>query len=88
MKVEKIVDELEKRKELLNKKIRELESKRRDVRFQKPFYGKKDCEIDDNPELYRELDKREKPYNDRINAIRRELKPIDDMLYVYKHPYR
>lgn len=88
MKVEKIVEELEKRKGILTRKKNELESKRRDVRFQEPFCDKTDREIDENMELYRELDKREKPYNDRINAIYKELRPIEDMLYVYQHPYR
>lgn len=88
MTVEKIVRELEKRQEILNWKLNELDDKRRDVRYEKPFRDKTDDEINDDWELYRELIRREKPYTDRINAIRRELGPINDMLYAYRHPCR
>ena len=84
MTLEKIVAEMEKRLDILERRENELKNKARCYRFQKPFCSMTDKEIDYDREAYNALYRLQKPFYDKIIKIQIEKRKIRDMLFEYK----
>lgn len=88
MTVKKIVVEIDARIECLQIKRSDLESERRAIRCEDPWYGMTDQEIDELPRQSR-FWKKTNEYRDKISKIDVELYVLRDMRYAYEQtPYK
>lgn len=84
MTLEKIIVEMEKRLEILEKRERELKEKSRSFRFREPFRSLTDREIDHDREMYNALYRLQKPFDDKVRKIQSEKGKIRDLLWEYR----
>lgn len=86
MTLDKIIIELEKRQSVLHERLEKYRYERSEIRYTEPFRAMTDKEIGDDPEIYRKLLKKEKPYTEKIGQLEYEKSRINDILYAYRNP--
>lgn len=88
MTVKKIVEQIDARIEYLYTKRSNLQSKRQDIRYEKPWYGMTDREIESLPRKSK-FWIRDNEYREKIMIIEVELSVLRDMRYAYEQtPYK
>ena len=80
MTLERIIEELKSRYDVLKKSENALLQKRIEIRSREPFCGLTNYEIECNPKLYGKLRKAEKPYDYKLFKVQHEMRVIQKML--------